>query len=492
MKKNRFFTGVMCTLAVVALSACGQEAQEQLQYVSLSQAGCTFFGTDNEPLAVTVETSPAQWAAEASASWVKAEPGEDGTTLVLSVEDNDGDAERKAAVTVTAGQAVQEIGIRQLAADGAFARFRKLDTFSMGAAMSPSGRYVGGFYTDVLGENGFQYTAVVIDLETDKWHEFGPYPETLFGFTEAEVVTDQGVLYISDSTNGGCVAFDLDGTYTVPKSVAGYGPLVMQSSSVDGSVMVGYTEGTPYGCMYGPVKVVDGEVKPLPLPEEGNFRNEEWWAGILARGMSADGSVVYGTSWENYDYGMAYWDKDGNVDWVGSDLRTVTTVQRPNPLDGTLYDYNIVNGMICWANQTQISPNGTWIAGTYRTEEYDKENDEVLQANYPAFFNTETKTTTVFDEYAGCVAMGVTDDGLGLIGIQGMGVNSGFIVDLASKTKVDDMLPWIRSEFGIIISEGAIHYLTPDRQKVFGAKLRYEQNGAVTTLYWYVAPALNN
>lgn len=127
-----------------------------------------------------------------------------------------------------------------------------------------------------------------------------------------------------------------------------------------------------------------------------------------------------------------------------------------------------------------------------RTEEYDKENDEVLQANYPAFFNTETKTTTVFDEYAGCVAMGVTDDGLGLIGIQGMGVNSGFIVDLASKTKVDDMLPWIRSEFGIIISEGAIHYLTPDRQKVFGAKLRYEQNGAVTTLYWYVAPALNN
>ncbi|MFR7708423.1 MAG: hypothetical protein ACLUZZ_04960 [Alistipes inops] len=56
---------------------------------------------------------------------------------------------------------------------------------------------------------------------------------------------------------------------------------------------------------------------------------------------------------------------------------------------------------------------------------------------------------------------------------------------------MDDALPWIRSEFGIIISEGD-NYLTPDRQKVFGAKLRYEQNGAVTTLYWYVAPALNN
>ena len=489
---KKFFAGSMLALlACVSLASCTTGGGEEVQYVKIGQNLCSFLAEGNQPLEIDVKASPAEWTVEAGATWVKAERTAD-RTLTVTVEDNDTGSERSAVLTVTAGQAVQEIGIRQLAADGAFARFRKLDTFSMGAAMSPSGRYVGGFYTDVLGENEFQYTAVVIDLETDKWHEFGPYPETLFGFTEAEVVTDQGVLYISDSTNGGCVAFDLDGTYTVPKSVAGYGPLVMQSSSVDGSVMVGYTEGTPYGCMYGPVKVVDGEVKPLPLPEEGNFRNEEWWAGILARGMSADGSVVYGTSWENYDYGMAYWDKDGNVDWVGSDLRTVTTVQRPNPLDGTLYDYNIVNGMICWANQTQISPNGTWIAGTYRTEEYDKENDEVLQANYPAFFNTETKTTTVFDEYAGCVAMGVTDDGLGLIGIQGMGVNSGFIVDLASKTKVDDMLPWIRSEFGIIISEGAIHYLTPDRQKVFGAKLRYEQNGAVTTLYWYVAPALNN
>ena len=432
--KRHLYTILLPVAAALALSGCttgSEEADEH--YIKLSDAVCTFTEDGGEAQIIEVRANP-EWSFESGASWLKVSAGE-GSTLEVSVDPN-ADGERNAEITLQAGEATASIRVYQLGARGLSARYRLLEQLNS-AVMSPSGRYVGGFYTDVLGENGFQYTAVVIDLETDKWHEFGPYPETLFGFTEAEVVTDQGVLYISDSTNGGCVAFDLDGTYTVPKSIAGYGPLVMQSSSVDGS-------------------------------------------------------VVYGTSWENYDYGMAYWDKDGNVDWVGSDLRTVTTVQRPNPLDGTLYDYNIVNGMICWANQTQISPNGTWIAGTYRTEEYDKENDEVLQANYPAFFNTETKTTTVFDEYAGCVAMGVTDDGLGLIGIQGMGVNSGFIVDLASKTKVDDMLPWIRSEFGIIISEGAIHYLTPDRQKVFGAKLRYEQNGAVTTLYWYVAPALNN
>lgn len=488
MRKDLF--GVLALLVGSALFAgctTGPEGTEE-HYIKLSDAVCTFTEDGGETQVIDVRANP-EWSFESGASWLKVSEGE-GSTLVVSADPNT-DGERSAEITLQAGEATASIRVYQLGFDRMNARYRYLEDLNH-AVMSPSGKYVGGFITGLEGENDFTFTAVIIDLESDERVEIGPYPESLMGLEEAEVMTDQGVLYISDSTNGGCVAFDLDGTYTVPKSIAGYGPLVLQSSSVDGSVMVGYTEGTPYGCMFGPVKVVDGEVKPLPLPEEGNFRNEEWWAGILARGMSADGSVVYGTSWENYDYGMAYWDKDGNVDWVGSDLRKVTTVQRPNPLDGSMYDYNIVNGMICWANQTQISPDGRWIAGTYRTEEYDEANDEVLQSNYPAFFNTETKTTTVFDEYAGCVAMGVTDDGLGLIGIQGMGVNSGFIVDLASKTKVDDMLPWIRSEFGIIISEGAIHYLTPDGQKVFGAKLRYELNGAVTTLYWYVAPALND
>ena len=487
--KRHLYTILLPVAAALALSGCttgSEEADEH--YIKLSDAVCTFTEDGGEAQIIEVRANP-EWSFESGASWLKVSAGE-GSTLEVSVDPN-ADGERNAEITLQAGEATASIRVYQLGFDRMNARYRYLEDLNH-AVMSPSGKYVGGFITGLEGENDFTFTAVIIDLESDERVEIGPYPESLMGLEEAEVMTDQGTLYISDYVNGGCVAFELDGTYYRPEAVpGGYGPTVMQSVSADGSVFVGYAEGDPVtGCMYAPVKYVDGVGTALPLPEK-SFRDEEWWAGVMVRGMSADGSVVYGTSWENYDYGMAYWDKDGNVDWVGSDLRTVTTVQREDAL-GNPVDYNLVDGMICWANQTQISPNGTWIAGTYRTEEYDKENDEVLQANYPAFFNTETKTTTVFDEYAGCVAMGVTDDGLGLIGIQGMGVNSGFIVDLASKTKVDDMLPWIRSEFGIIISEGAIHYLTPDRQKVFGAKLRYEQNGAVTTLYWYVAPALNN
>lgn len=46
MKKQfilRSFTG--CALVLFALSACRQPEQEKIQYVSLSQAGCTFPGT---------------------------------------------------------------------------------------------------------------------------------------------------------------------------------------------------------------------------------------------------------------------------------------------------------------------------------------------------------------------------------------------------------------------------------------------------------------
>ena len=79
--------------------------------------------------------------------------------------------------------------------------------------------------------------------------------------------------------------------------------------------------------------------------------------GIIARGISADGSIAYGTIWDNLDFGMVYWDKEGNVHYVGEDVRTVTTVQRSDGYGGT-YDYNIVNGMISWAGTYQASPSG--------------------------------------------------------------------------------------------------------------------------------------
>ena len=193
--KRHLYTILLPVAAALALSGCttgSEEADEH--YIKLSDAVCTFTEDGGEAQIIEVRANP-EWSFESGASWLKVSAGE-GSTLEVSVDPN-ADGERNAEITLQAGEATASIRVYQLGARGLSARYRLLEQLNS-AVMSPSGRYVGGFYTDVLGENGFQYTAVVIDLETDKWHEFGPYPETLFGFTEAEVVTDQGVLYISD------------------------------------------------------------------------------------------------------------------------------------------------------------------------------------------------------------------------------------------------------------------------------------------------------
>ena len=80
---------------------------------------------------------------------------------------------------IVADQASQEIRVNQLAKDNEFARFRKLDTFQMGAAMSPSGKYAGGFTASIAPDHSWQYTPTIVDLETGEVYEVGPFPESL-------------------------------------------------------------------------------------------------------------------------------------------------------------------------------------------------------------------------------------------------------------------------------------------------------------------------
>lgn len=112
---------------------------------------------------------------------------------------------------------------------------------------------------------------------------------------------------------------------------------------------------------------------------------------------------------------MIYWDADRNVHFVGEDVRKVTTIQRPDGYGGT-YDYNIVDGMISWAGQYQISPNGRWIAGTFRTETAVDDGNSIEQAFSPAFYDVENNKTYIMSEYGDGSGMVVTDDGIGFIG----------------------------------------------------------------------------
>ena len=99
--------------------------------------------------------------------------------LKITVEDNTSGTEREARITVSAGQASQQILVTQLAADNLFARLRKLDTFQQGAVISPSGNYVGGIIPSIAPDDSWLYSPVIIDLRTGETYQHGPFPEAL-------------------------------------------------------------------------------------------------------------------------------------------------------------------------------------------------------------------------------------------------------------------------------------------------------------------------
>ena len=492
--KRLFTTGIAAaTLLLSCLSGC-TKTEETFHYVNLSQVACSFLGEGNSPLAVDIKASPATWEATPSATWVKIERT-DERTLTITVDDNGTGAERNTTITIEAGQASQQIQVNQLPKDSAIARYRMLDTFSISVAMSPSGKYAGGFTASIAPDNSWQYSPTIVDLETGEVYEFGPFPESLYYLHQTMAITDQGLLFISDGYNGGQIAIDLTGNIFIPEAPAGFtGKPQIQGTSADGKYWVGYAMKGNVDEVPAPYKALlwtDGVPAELPWPDL-NYRNEEVWYGGMARGISANGKIIYGTSWENLDFGMLYWVNNGaNTEkpkWVGEDVREVTeiTIQRG---DGTEYTKHLVNGLICHAQLTKISPNGKWIASSYRTETLAEDGFSIVTTQTAAFYNTETETTTIVSDYGESVGVHVTDDGIGFIGIGTLGISSGAVYDLNTGTDLGSTQDWVYDNYGIIIPAGYINYVSADGRFVLGTKAVSSAMG-VLFINWYIAPPI--
>ena len=487
--KRLFTTGIAAaTLLLSCLSGC-TKTEETFHYVNLSQVACSFLGEGNQPLEITVKASPAAYEATPGATWVKATQSEDGKVLILTVDDNDTGAERSTTVTIAAGEALQTIQVNQLPKDSAIARYRKLDTFQMGAAMSPSGKYAGGFTVSIAPDDSYLFTPTIVDLETGEVYEFGPFPGSLYYLMQTMAITNQGLLFISDG--GGQIAIDLTGNIFIPEAPAGFtSKPEIQGTSADGVYWVGYAREDAIGKgLCKPLLWTDGVAQELPLPDL-NYRNEEIWYGVMARGISANGKIIYGTSWENLDFGMLYWVNNGaNTEkpkWVGEDVREVWE-ETMKMSDGTEYTTHLVNGLICQAQLTKISPNGKWIASSYRTETPAEDRLSIVTTQTAAFYNTETETTTIVSDYGESVGVHVTDDGIGFIGIGTLGISSGAVYDLNTGTDLGSTQDWVYDNYGIIIPAGYINYVSADGRFVLGTKAE-SSAGGVNFINWYIAP----
>lgn len=471
-------------ITAMVMAGCTKNGTSETQYVYLSDAACTFQSEGNEPFAITVESSPAEWTVTPGASWVTAEKS--GNDLVLTVADNTDGLERTTTVSVTAGQAEQTITVIQLSDSDLPMRFRKLADLHS-SVISPNGKWIGGYYSVGDESAGALFYIVFINLETDERIELGPYPESLVFLTSVDCMTDTGILYGIEA-NGGIKVFDVNEQDYYILEVPGMNTATIGISNIssDGSFWVGWDQVDGY---YRPFVVENGTATMLPLPEE-NFRGpyENGEINLMARGFSEDHSIIYGTTWDNKDFGMIYWDADQNVHFVGEDVRKVTTIQRPDGYGGT-YDYNIVDGMISWAGQYQISPNGRWIAGTFRTETAVDDGNSIEQTFSPAFYDVENNKTYIMSEYGDGSGMVVTDDGIGFIGTPSLYTSSCQVVKIETGESLGTLQQYILDLYGIYMPSGYLVYLTPDKEIWWGAT--FETEGIVASApNWYLAPSL--
>ena len=140
-----------------------------------------------------------------------------------------------------------------------------------------------------------------------------------------------------------------------------------------------------------------------------------------------------------------------------------------------------------------ISPSGQWIAGTYQTEELSENKTEIIYTACPAFYDTDNDRTYTFPEYSGAAGLGATDDGIGIIGMDGVSgiVSSTVLIDIATGVQISESTDWIYENMGIIIpSYSYLEYISPDGQVAFGYDLL--GTGGEMMRKWYVAPKPQN
>lgn len=160
MEWKKLLYGCVGLFAACALAGCGKEEEENLQYLNLSDIACTFTGEDNLPFKVTVYAY-ADWTAESDASWAKV-GDKTAESFTITVDDNPDSAERSARISLTAGALSREITVFQMASGKGCVRFRRLDDFQNLGAMSPNGRYVGGYTAEIPSGNTWYYTPVIM------------------------------------------------------------------------------------------------------------------------------------------------------------------------------------------------------------------------------------------------------------------------------------------------------------------------------------------
>lgn len=435
---------------IIAVS-CSVEPQDYISIGynqhTISYAADTFY--------VNVKSS-SDWEVNSEAEWISVEK-KNADTAIVAVSENITAAAREAQVYFSGKAEECVLTVEQLGSSF-MGRFEDMHYFVEEPAISRNGRYVAGM------ENGSELTVsfipVIIDTytgERERWEETSDYKRVL------AISDDRSLIVFLNSIDEASVTIWKDGEWITPDPLYEGSAAYISDISADGSVWVGFIV-SPYGSnrmTYLPAKWINGEPEVLDLPESGLY-GTPLYSGGMARGCSADGSVVYGSEWDTS--GLLCW-KDGQMYYPAKDYLEVTE-------EG----YN--RSLFKYAVSCSISQNGRYVSTVY--------TDWVGTA-YPAVYDTENHEVYIIDssQLDNADGIAVDNDGLVYAGAPAMGSLNGYVCDYKSQTSVL-FSEWAKSELDFLSSDNRMVYRISTDGNVYFGNVACITGIGLQHVWWYL------
>lgn len=453
---------------ILSLSALACTKTIEQDQIYLSHSSFTFKAI-GESLEIGVDAN-VEWDIVNDLDWITVGEKTD-TSIVITAEANEVDQSRDGVIRFVAGNAQKLLSVSQL--NKSFSgKFEDISTLAR-VNFSKNGRYYGGFRIEYLSDgNTSVYYPTIVDCYTGEVKKY----ESGQGYNEIRALSDDGKIFVITLDSGGTIVYNNGSKTTLEMS--GYTWINVEAMSTDGSVMVGYAQNSETRS-YVPVRWTNMQPEILEVPEVNAF-GDQLWNGVMARGCSEDGSVVYGSEWDAE--GLIYW-RDGKMYYPGKDYSEKKKV--------ILESWWGIEEVYCIITKTaepySISPNGKYIAASYN--DYKPNGDQPATIlNYAVVIDTETNEAHFIksDEVQQLTGLSVDNDGICYGGSPAAGVSEGYVMDYktSSVTPISD---WMLNRYGVVVDmDRLILGVSSDNNIMYGWKPTLTLLGVQYNSWYYI------
>ncbi len=464
---------IKIAIALVGATLLGACTNDDGIYLNVSDSSLSIDGAGLNEYTIEVKAS-SSWSYTINDSWITF-VNKDSNGLTIKGEPYYGTDTRVGSITFETDDTTFKTTIFQLSS---LVTVATTSIFTEGRP-SPSGYYVAGMYYP----DDTYAIPTRIDMRTGETAYFGLVDSDLV----VSCIDDNGNIFLNASwmTEGYRVdgSTSLSDVYEAATTFAekeaievpvGYSAGGVNAVSADGSVWVGYaciedvSDGV--GSWYA-MKWVNNVPEVLPMPEFNSTGVQYLFYGVVARGCSYDGSVIYGTCLDYFE--SVYWTADNEFRFTGYDDETGVNIfveydtyddyddeDEYSDEDRNMFKYSLTAGVHCYADTQHISPNGKYLPFRY-------ENSST-GAQYPGYIDLETEVIYTMEDYSGYDIMAITNDlDFVLYSASGYLVSTEILLASGVKMSTND---WMGDVYGIQVMDDRAVIQIAANGSVFGWK----------------------